>query len=301
MSYINTYKKRIMLNGSTELETITNDSKHFINSEFKNDPSYKLAILQKCNFEKCEIDIRVVNIDNSTSKKKMYLRPDFKIDKGDYVTYDSRIFMVEEFEENLLSPCAKVTTCNQTLNCKGQSKPIPCIADNTAYGVKGVQDNGHFIEGDSRLKILVQKNKETDKYYEDMRFIFNNKTSYKITKIENIVSYEIYVIEMEWTPLSPLDDLENNIAYNEKLEDNKPSESYEIIGVDKIKVGQTSTYKLEPQRLDIVYEIDDKNYAIITEQQNGECKVKALKQNGIITLSAKYNSEIISKKDIIIY
>lgn len=227
---------------------------------------------------------------------------DVSINRGDYVEHKNSIYMIvtKVDEESFYQKC-KIRECNQTLNCKGQSKPISCIADNTAYGVRGVQDNGHFIEGDSRLKILVQKNKETDKYYEDMRFIFNNKISYKITKIENIVSYEIYVIEMEWTPLSPLDDLENNIAYNEKLEDNKSPENYEIIGVDKIKVGQTSTYKLEPQRLDIVYEIDDKNYAIITEQQNGECKVKALKQNGIITLSAKYNSEIISKKDIIIY
>lgn len=298
MSYINTYKKRIMLNGSTELETITNDSKHFINSEFKNDPSYKLAILQKCNFEKCEIDIRVVNIDNSTSKKKMYLRPDFRMDKGDYVTYDSRIFMVEEFEENLLSPCAKVTTCNQTLNCKGQSKPIPCVVDNTVHGT-GVKDNGYFVEYDSRLKILIQKNKETDRYYIGMRFIFNNRFCYKITKIDNITSNEIYMIELVLSSLSPLDDLENNIAYNEKLEDNKPPENYEIIGVDKIKVGQTETYKIKPQRLDIVYEIDDKNYAIIVEQQNGECKVKALKQNGIVTLSAKCDTEILDEFNII--
>lgn len=298
MSYLNTYKKRIMLNGSTELETITNDSKDFINSEFKNDPSYKLAILKKNDFEEHEVDIRVVNVDNSTSKKRIYLRPDFKVDKGDYIVYDSKTVLVEEIEENLLSPYAKVTICNQTLNCKGQLNPIPCVADNTAYGVRGVQDNGYFIEGDSRLKVLIQKNKETDRYYEGMRFIFNNKISYKITKIENIISYEIYTIEMEWTPISPLDDLENNIAHNEKLEDN-PSESYEIIGVDKIKAGQTETYKIKPSRLDIVYEIDDASYATIVEQLSGECKVKALKQNGIITLSAKCGTETLDEFNII--
>lgn len=299
MSYLNTYKKRIMLNGSTELETITNDSKDFINSEFKNDPSYKLAILKKNDFEEHEVDIRVINVDNSTSKKRIYLRPDFKVNKGDYIVYDSKTVLVEEIEENLLSPYAKVTICNQALNCKGQLNPMPCVADNTVHGT-GVKDNGYFIEYDSRLKILVQKNKETDRYYVGMRFIFNNKFSYEITKLDNITSNEIYMMELILSPLSPLDDLENNIAHNEKLEDNSP-ESYEIMGVDKIKAGQTETYKTKPSRLDIVYEIDDTSYAIITEQKNGECKVKALKQNGIITLSAKCGAEIISNKDIIIY
>lgn len=299
MSYLNTYKKRIMLNGSTELETITNDSKDFINSEFKNDPSYKLAILKKNDFEEHEVDIRVVNVDNFTSKKRIYLRPDFKINKGDYIVYDSKTVLVEEIEENLLSPYAKVTICNQTLNCKGQLNPIPCVVDYTVHGT-GVKDNGYFIEYDSRLKILVQKNKETDRYYVGMRFIFNNKFSYEITKLDNITSNEIYMMELILSPLSPLDDLENNIAHNEKLEDNSP-ESYEIIGADKIKVGQMETYKINPLKLDIVYELDDKNYATIVEQQNGECKVKALKSNGIVTLSAKCDSEIISKKDIIIF
>lgn len=224
------------------------------------------------------------------------------IDRGDYVKYNNSTYMIvtKVDEESFYQKC-KIRECNQTLNCKGQSKPIPCIADNTTYGIKGIKDNGYFVEGDARLKLWVQKNKETDRYYEGMRFIFNNKFSYQVTKIENIVSCEIYVIETTLASLSPLDDLENNIAYNEKLEDNKPQENHEIIGSEKIKVGQTETYKLEPQRLDIVYEIDDASYATITEQSSGECKVKALKSNGIVTLSAKCGTEVISQKDIIIY
>ena len=224
---------------------------------------------------------------------------DVSINRGNYVEYKSSTYMIvtKVDEESFYQKC-KIRECNQTLNCKGQSKPIPCVVDNTVHGT-GVKDNGYFIEYDSRLKILVQKNRETDRYYIGMRFIFNNRFCYKITKIDNITSNEIYMIELVLSSLSPLDDLENNIAYNEKLEDNKPPENYKIIGADKIKVGQISTYKLEPQRLDIVYEIDDKNYAVITEQQNGECKVKALKSNGIVTLSAKCDTEILDEFNII--
>lgn len=224
---------------------------------------------------------------------------DVSINRGNYVEYKRSTYMIvtKVDEESFYQKC-KIRECNQTLNCKGQSKPIPCVVDNTVHGT-GVKDNGYFVEYDSRLKILIQKNKETDRYYIGMRFIFNNRFCYKITKVDNITSNEIYMIELVLSSLSPLDDLENNIAYNEKLEDNKPPENYKIIGADKIKVGQISTYKLEPQRLDIVYEIDDKNYATIVEQQNGECKVKALKQNGIVTLSAKCDSEILDEFNII--
>lgn len=225
---------------------------------------------------------------------------DVSIDRGNYVEHKGSTYMIvtKVDEESFYQKC-KIRECNQTLNCKGQLNPIPCVVDNTVHGT-GVKDNGYFVEYDSRLKILVQKNKETDRYYVGMRFIFNNKFSYEITKLDDITSNEIYMMELVLSPLSPLDDLENNIAHNEKLEDN-PLESYEIIGVDRIKVGQTETYKLEPQRLDITYEIDDTSYATIVEQLSGECKVRTLKSNGIITLSAKCGTEIISQKDIIIY
>lgn len=223
---------------------------------------------------------------------------DVSIDRGNYVEHKNSTYMIvtKVDEESFYQKC-KIRECNQTLNCKGQLSPIPCVVDNTVHGT-GVKDNGHFIEYDSRLKILVQKNKETDRYYVGMRFIFNNKFSYEITKLDNITSNEIYMMELILSPLSPLDDLENNIAHNEKLEDNSP-ESYEIIGVDKIKAGQTETYRIKPSRLDIVYEIDDTSYAIITEQKNGECKVKALKSNEIITLSAKCGAETLDEFNII--
>lgn len=227
---------------------------------------------------------------------------DVFLQRGNYIEYNKSIHMImtKVDEESFYKKC-KIRECNQTLNCKGQSKPIPCIADNTTYGVKGIKDNGYFIEVDARLKLMVQKNKETDRYYEGMRFIFNNKTAYQVTKVDDVVLNGIYVLETMLVPLSPLDDLENNIAYNEKFENEKPSEDYEILGVDKIRVGNTEEYKINPENSNIAYELDEDIHAQILEQSDGICKIKGLKSNGIVTLSAKLGQDVVSTKDIIIY
>lgn len=243
------------------------------------------------------------------SKEERYLatRVTSKIKRGDYLEFDNEyynngIFMVYSGMDNhKFNKQAKIRECNQTLNCKGQSKPIPCIVDNTAYGVKGEKDNGYFLEFDARLKILVQKNKETDRYYEGMRFIFNNKVAYKVTKVDDVVLNGIYILETTLTPLSPLDDLKNNIAYNERFDNEKPVESYQILGFNKIRVGQIEEYKIEPENLNVIYELDDDIHAQIFKQDNGTCKIKGLKSNGIVTLSAKIGQNIVSTKDIIVY
>ena len=129
--------------------------------------------------------------------------------------------------------------CNQTLNLKGWSNPIPCWGTNTSYGVKGKIENNYFALTDGKIQFKIQKNKFTDMIDKGIRFIFNNskKLVYEVVEVENVLNSNIYTITVEKDEYdSANDDLKNNIAYNPSLEveepDNPnppPSYSYNVV------------------------------------------------------------------------
>ena len=70
MSYFDAYKKRLKvdnLGDSFKLDTIDNTIR-----EFKNNPSYKSAILIDYNLDEIPIDIRIVNEDKSPNYKRFH-------------------------------------------------------------------------------------------------------------------------------------------------------------------------------------------------------------------------------------
>lgn len=297
------------LQGGSIVKSSIKSTEDYLELEFRNDPSYRLAELNLKNGQ--TIDVRIIEDKADLFRKYFLFRPSYKIINGSYLRIEEGVFIIENHFLKDLYPKAEALMCNLSIMVKGQTHPIPAYGNNTTYGTKGLKDNGYFKEQDAKLKIVIQANDETERYYEGMRLLIrvrsghmtknNEFVAYKIMKKDFVVLDGIYILETALTSLSPLDDLENGIAYNERFENDKPSEEYQIMGVDKIKVGRTECYELNPKRIDVVYEIDDISYAEITEQANGICKIKALKSQGIITLSARCGTEILDEKDLILY
>lgn len=309
MSYLDTYKRKMKFQGGSAVNANVKDTKVYIDMEFKNDPSYKLAMI---DFDKSnKVDSRFMESKSNTFKKYFLFRPDYIIKDGSYITTEQGTFIIESHTMKDLYPKAEALYCNFKIITKIQSDFIYAHANDTAYGTKGIQDNGYFKEQDSRLRIWIKANDITKNYYEGMRFLVRNESihisekdefmAYEVTKKSFSVTSGLYILETIVVPLSPLDDLKNGIAYNEKFENERPVESYEILGLDKIRVGQIGEYKVEPENLNVIYELDYDIYAQIFEQYNGICKIKGLKNKGIVTLSAKLGQDIISTKDIIVY
>lgn len=309
MRYLDTYRRKMKLQGGSVVASNVKSTEDYVNMEFKNDPSYREAILNLNSNNK--VDIRIIEDKADLFRKYFLFRPNYQILKGSYIYVDGSYFIIENCFLKELYPKAEALICNIEVMVKGQSRPMPAYGNNTTYGTKGLKDNGYFKEYDAKLKMMVQANDETKRYFEGMRLLIkvrsnhitNDKefVAYKITKKDFAVLDGIYILETELTPLTPLDDLKNGIAYNEKFENEKPSEDHEILGVDKIRVGNTEEYKINPENLNITYELDEDIHAEIVEQSNGICKIKGLKSNGIVTLSAKLGQDVVSTKDIIIY
>ena len=136
MSYFDAYKKRLRVDNigdSFKLDTIDNTTR-----EFKNNPSYKSAILVDYNLDETPIDIRIVNEDKSPSYKRFHFLPETEVNIGSYIKFDDKYYLVKEYEYNIMSPFAKVVFCNQTINF-ADGTSLPCTAEGESYGV----DNLH--------------------------------------------------------------------------------------------------------------------------------------------------------------
>lgn len=238
MRYIDVWKKKVSSQGTNESESRLNASKEFFTREFKNDPSYRNAILQKLDLTTEEIDIRLKNVERTINEKKILFLPDTNIEVGSYITYDDKTFLIIEFQDdNTISPYSKSKLCNQTINWKGLKDPIPCVAEDTAYNDKGEINLDYFSMVDGKLAIYVPVNEITNTIKQNMKFIFNHNRmmKFEIISIKNVTTPNIYKIVMKKVEyFEDKDDLVNNIADNEKIlgEDKpiiNPSDGYDIV------------------------------------------------------------------------
>lgn len=231
-----------------------------------------------------------------------------KIKRGDYIKYlddkeEVTYIIFSRVDNHKAFKKAKMRYCNQTLMCQGQPYPIPCVADNTTYGTKGVKDNTYFEERDARLKIWVQKNKWTDKYRENMRFIFNNRICYEVTKIDDTVLDGIYVMECILDSITSLDNLNENIAYNkdfdmENKDINKKDEVDIILSSDKCKINEIVNINIVPinGELKIINDVGKLNLV-----SPGIYSFTGIKSNDYAELQLIKNEEVLKEAYIYVY
>lgn len=221
MAYLDVWKKKMQNHGENSVQAKLQEGKYFANREFTFDPSYRNAILGKLDLQEEPIDVRIVNVDRTTAEKKIVFRPDAKIDVGSFIKVAEKTYLIEEFEDNTISPYGKALFCNQTLNWKGLDKPIPCWCDNSSYGTKGVISSTYLNEYDGKILFYTQWNEKTKQIRQDMRFIFDNSrySVYKVVDVNRVVTGNVLRLVMDKTEFSEHEDDDiNGIAYNEWLE-----------------------------------------------------------------------------------
>lgn len=257
-------------------------------------------------------------MNENKEERSIQVTMDTKLKRGDYVTYqdlDEKVTYIvfSRVDNHKAYKKAKIRYCNQTLMCEGQPYPIKCIADNTTYGTKGVKDNSYYEERDDRLKVWVQNNEWTDRYKENMRFIFDNKIVYEVTKINGAILDGLYVMEMILSTLKPgLDKPELNIADNENLLDDIESkndktsdksqniEPYMNLKATKLKGGSSLEIKVEPNNAELKIEGE---CAKLEKNQDGLYKLTAniINKPQVVKATLILDGKEITKKGILIY
>ena len=296
MSYFDAYKKRLKVDNisdSFKLDTIDNTIR-----EFKNNPSYKSAILIDYNLDEIPIDIRIVNEDKSPSYKRFHFLPETEVNIGSYIKFDDKYYLVKEYEYNIMSPFAKVVFCNQTINF-ADGTSLPCTAEGESYGVKMTATNDILLETDTKVKCTVGRNILSEKIEPDFRIIFEHSKQgiYKAGDTTHYVKGLITLTCKKDKYYENLDDLKNNIAWQFDYDYDAPSKNYNIIGLDTIRVNEYFEYKLEPNANCIfIVDGDEVNYENTSQ---GIVRIRCTKANELIKLKATIDGKIVCSKNII--
>ena len=296
MSYFDAYKKRLRVDNigdSFKLDTIDNTTR-----EFKNNPSYKSAILVDYNLDETPIDIRIVNEDKSPNAKRFHFLPEVEVNVGSYIKFDNKCYLVKEYEYNIISPFAKVVFCNQTINFTDGTS-LPCTAEGESYGVKMTATNDILLETDTKVKCTVGRNILSEKIEPDFRIIFEHSKQgiYKAGDTTHYIKGLITLTCKKDKYYENLDDLKNNIAWQFDYDYDAPNKNYNIIGLDTIRANEYSEYKLEPNvNCIFIVDGDEVNYENIGQ---GIIRIRCTKANELIKLKATIDGKIVCSKNII--
>lgn len=233
---------------------------------------------------------------------------DEELKKGDYIEYGGEVYLVISdidiyVDKNYAYKDCKIRKCNQIIHMPNDIN-IHAIVEGESYGVKLIGSSDYFSEADTKVKVTVGDNEINRKYLVlDSRFCFGN-SEHGIYKNADISVYQkglLVNICKKDKYLKGLDDLNTGVMYQGNTE-NLPDipedpTNYEIVGESTIKTNNEYTYSLSPSNANTVFSLVEYNEgtAEIVSQSNGECVIKAIKSNEVITLNCEIEGKIISK------
>lgn len=304
MSYFDVYKSRLTTRTGNLEDPILQRSKGYIARHFNEHPAYKKALLTRPTLKTEEIDVRIINIDKTSSKKKIYLLPDMVVELGSYISFEDKVFIVTDFEYNIITPFCNATLCNQSLTIDKEVS-IPCYVTNDSYGSKTTATSSLIVDIDTKLKILVQDNDITKKLLVDTRLMFNHSATdiFRVVDITTSVYPGITVMITKKDKLVEFDDLENNYCWQFYNKNNIAQTDYIIKGEPLIKVGKIYEFSLEPSTTEgnVSFEVDNTEIAVVDEISGKKCFIRPLIGNEIFTLKAidSQSNTVLCEKNII--
>lgn len=306
MSYLKLYRKKLNRDGNNIREKRLNDSKNTLSRNFATMNGYReCTLLEHMNFttetrESVPFEI-VVKSETDELKKTFLLRPNTTVSNGSYISFEGRTYIIKETNIDPILPTSSAYLCNREIKLHKDDDPIPCYTNSTTYGSKGILDQEKFYELDSKTKIFIQRNEVTEDMYIGQRVMFGSRYVYKITEMDDLVYPQMFICVAQRDENVPMDDFENNVAWNSYEKPTPPNTEdddtiVEITGVSKIKLGETFTYE---SNLDVEWSVDDPTIATIPHFTNNTVELMGIKR-GWVTLTATTVDEVVSELNIMI-
>lgn len=205
--------------------------------------------------------------------------------------------------------------CNQTISWKDENGKVychPCNVGNNSYGAKITNTSDIYGETSQRCDVTIQNNADTLKFLrQDFRFILSHSDSdiYKITNRDVGINDGIITLTCNKDVLKNEDDLENNIAYNSKVNNETDNEepqdtTYTITGNTNLIKGKQQTYELNEEMQGIEWILDEisieAELAEIISQDDKTCILSTSCGDGeIVTLSCYLDNKEMASIDLI--
>lgn len=201
MNYIERFKTRMNLSGSSLRQEHINDSKEFLKEVFNDDPSYTLNFylweLGKSEYENNEmLQIRLFDRKKSNDEITVKFQSLVEINVGN-ILYDKKNnnywICTESFDIDEIHYQGKLTYCNWILkwqNDIGDILEYPCYVLNNTQRADGEKFSNNMVVGSTQKLITLPCDENTlslgtsKRFYLDKRI--KNPTSYILTQNDTV-------------------------------------------------------------------------------------------------------------------
>lgn len=293
MNYLDVYRKRVGLHGSTVREVQANTSIREMERVFHQAMGYVEATLNQSE----PIEVILESTTNTLVMKGMF-RHQSSIKSGDYISFRDQTWIIRGVNRHLMSPQAELYFCNQVLNFRNVPEGIPCYVNNTTYGSKGtVLAGDKFLELDAKTRIYIQRNPITETLYLGKRLMLSHRYVYRITEMEDTVFPGMFIVTCQLEETNDMDDFENNIAYNSNdplppADSNTGMSELQIIGEMQLKRKTSATYSLS-SLVEGKWQVEGLDYVEILHEDDASITLQGLK-SGWVTLSFQSTEGVVS-------
>lgn len=215
--------------------------------------------------------------------KLMHVKLDSKIDAGSYVWWNNFPWIVLNEENNAVQShkTYSIQKCGIEVNIQydGNYYTYPVAITNLTLYADGSKELVNLTLSSAKYSIQIAENEVTNTLDVGSRFIIRGR-AFEVSLVDDFTTLNVRTLTVCETVANSLDDLENDVAYN----DNSESEdifnpNIMISGNDVILIGDTVEYTL-PNAKEWLLE-GYKGIELITNEE-GRCVIKCTSDSGLI-------------------
>ena len=247
----------------------------------------------------------VTRYEATKDEKLLHTKLNSIIDSGSYVWWNNEKWIVLNEENNAVQSHKTfvVRKCGIDINIKinGTVYTYPIYIYNLTLYSDGAKELVNLTASSAKYSIMIAENEISNMLDTHSRFIIRGR-AFETSLIDDFTIKNVRTLTICETVVNTMDDIENDIAYNDNSEFEEPIKpNLEIIGNDTIFLGDTLEYTLASAS-SWDFEYGNKALTFVSERA-GRCKVKCAPDNKFIgevvkLIAYDYGGNIIDEKEI---
>jgi hypothetical protein len=246
-------------------------------------------------------------LENIMDKKGIHVKLDSKISSGSLIFWDNTSWIVtnEEHKSVLSNKTYTMQKCAIDINIlyDGTQYTYPVYISNLTLYSDGKKELVNLDVSSAKYTVYITENDITKTIDINTRFIIKGR-AFEVSLIDDFTIDNIRILTITETVSNSMDDLENDIAYNDNYSDMSENENPvdKIKGEEIILIGSTMEYSYVYAS---AWMLEHDNYLLLISQSQGKCKIKCSSDSNLIGKKVKLfaldlNGNIINEIEITI-
>ena len=225
----------------------------------------------------------VARNEQNKDMKLMHVKLNTDLGSGSYVAWDGEIWLVGNEEHNAVMSHKTyvMSKCLGRINVQFDRSYYlyPVAIQNLTIYSDGIRNLESMDLSSVKHSVQIAKNEITETIDIGTRFIIRNK-AFEVTMVDDFTSKNVRTFTVIESVANSLDDLENNMAWNEKFHiTDKGSPNVKIVGDDFIYLGGTAEYEYFYATK---WELEKNNIATFIFKEDGKCKIKCVSDSRFV-------------------